>query len=268
MQCQIAVYASLQERKHPQYQIAVKATVQDALRQHEALALQSSVAHGVTLPAAKARSRQVAAQSRCKARAHPGGRCTTTEYTPGDPSTAAMGTVSTHRVNEPHRCTCCGTREHGFAPHTLGAARAGGEVPCQHNPPLRCRPVALLLQMQLPSASRVPATKDAKRVREAQTSRQSPSQRERAERRATARAATPHVSVPSKLPAAYRASAQVRHQHTCLASARGGGQVALAVSLRVCLQGHNLVRSAITHTHNHLLRGALFPTIGPRRQRN
>ena len=28
------------------------------------------------------------------------------EKTPGDPSTGAMGTVSTHLVNDPHRCTC------------------------------------------------------------------------------------------------------------------------------------------------------------------
>lgn len=37
---------------------------------------------------------------------HPGGKCTTTANTPGEPSTGAMGTVSTHRVKEPHRWTC------------------------------------------------------------------------------------------------------------------------------------------------------------------
>jgi hypothetical protein len=40
------------------------------------------------------------------AAAHPGGRWTTTAKTPGEPSTGAIGTVSTHRVNEPQRCTC------------------------------------------------------------------------------------------------------------------------------------------------------------------
>jgi hypothetical protein len=38
--------------------------------------------------------------------AHPGGRWTTTAKAPGVPSTGAIGMVSTHRVNEPHRCTC------------------------------------------------------------------------------------------------------------------------------------------------------------------
>ena len=28
------------------------------------------------------------------------------ENTPGDPSTGAIGTVSTHLVKDPHRCTC------------------------------------------------------------------------------------------------------------------------------------------------------------------
>jgi hypothetical protein len=36
---------------------------------------------------------------------HPGGKWTTTAKMPGLPSTAAIGTVSTHRVNEPHRWT-------------------------------------------------------------------------------------------------------------------------------------------------------------------
>ena len=38
--------------------------------------------------------------------AHPGGRCTTTANTPGLVSPDAMGTVSTHRVKEPHKWTC------------------------------------------------------------------------------------------------------------------------------------------------------------------
>ena len=38
--------------------------------------------------------------------AHPGGRCTTTAKTPGLVSPEAMGTVSTHRVKEPHKWTC------------------------------------------------------------------------------------------------------------------------------------------------------------------
>jgi hypothetical protein len=37
---------------------------------------------------------------------HPGGRCTTTAKTAGLPSTGVMGTVSTHLVKEPHKCTC------------------------------------------------------------------------------------------------------------------------------------------------------------------
>jgi len=45
-------------------------------------------------------------QSKASALAHPGGRCTTTANTPGVDSSEAMGTVSTHRVNEPHRWTC------------------------------------------------------------------------------------------------------------------------------------------------------------------
>ena len=35
---------------------------------------------------------------------YPGGRCTMAENTPGDDS-AVMGTVSTHRVKDPQRCT-------------------------------------------------------------------------------------------------------------------------------------------------------------------
>jgi hypothetical protein len=48
---------------------------------------------------------RVAAEALC-AGAHPGGRCTTTAKAPCPPSIGAMGTVSTHRVNEPHKCTC------------------------------------------------------------------------------------------------------------------------------------------------------------------
>lgn len=44
------------------------------------------------------------------AAAHPGGRCTTTVKVPGCPSTVVIGTVSTHRVNDPHRCTCSGSK--------------------------------------------------------------------------------------------------------------------------------------------------------------
>lgn len=40
------------------------------------------------------------------AHTHPGGRCTTTAKVSGEPSTGAMGIVSTHRVKDPHRCTC------------------------------------------------------------------------------------------------------------------------------------------------------------------
>jgi len=49
---------------------------------------------------------QVDSFIQANALAHPGGRCTTTANTPGVDSSEAMGTVSTHRVNEPHRWTC------------------------------------------------------------------------------------------------------------------------------------------------------------------
>ena len=41
---------------------------------------------------------------------YPGGRCTTTAKVSGDSGTGDMGIVSTHRVNEPHRCTCNGSK--------------------------------------------------------------------------------------------------------------------------------------------------------------
>ena len=40
-----------------------------------------------------------------KCTAYPGGRCTTTANTPGFDSSDAIGTVSTHRVKDPHRWT-------------------------------------------------------------------------------------------------------------------------------------------------------------------
>ena len=45
-------------------------------------------------------------RGKANALAHPGGRCTTTANTPGVDSSEAMGTVSTHLVNDPHRWTC------------------------------------------------------------------------------------------------------------------------------------------------------------------
>ena len=59
---------------------------------------------------------------------HPGGRWTTTAKAPCPPSSGAMGTVSTHRVNEPHRCTC-GRGVNASLPHfmatTQGLQRPG-----------------------------------------------------------------------------------------------------------------------------------------------
>lgn len=40
--------------------------------------------------------------------AHPGGKWTSTANVPAWPSTGIMGTVSTHRVKLPQRCTCEG----------------------------------------------------------------------------------------------------------------------------------------------------------------
>lgn len=39
-------------------------------------------------------------------RSHPGGKFTTTTNTPGCVSSGLIGMVSTHRVNDPHKCTC------------------------------------------------------------------------------------------------------------------------------------------------------------------
>ena len=42
----------------------------------------------------------------CDVCSHPGGKWTTTAKIPGELSTGAMGTVSTHLVKEPQRWTC------------------------------------------------------------------------------------------------------------------------------------------------------------------
>lgn len=106
--------------------------------------------------------------------------------------------------------------------HARGCKSRRWKLACQHDPPLRRRPVAFLLQVKLPSAPCTPATKDAKRECEAHTF---PNTEPRTARvnRATALAATPHVSAPSTLPAASKASAQGRHQHTILSLCDAGG---------------------------------------------
>jgi hypothetical protein len=72
--------------------------------------LRTAHSHRATGQAGYTRQHCVWLQGSCWAVTHPGGKCTTTAKTPGVPSTGAIGMVSTHLVNEPHRCTCtCST---------------------------------------------------------------------------------------------------------------------------------------------------------------
>ena len=61
---------------------------------------------------------------------YPGGRCTTTAKVSGDSATGDMGIVSTHRVKEPHRCTCNGrlSRCNTYASSNIPAADARGDM--------------------------------------------------------------------------------------------------------------------------------------------
>lgn len=72
------------------------------------------------------------------AQAHPGGRCTTTVKVPSWPSTAVIGTVSTHLVNEPQRWTC----SRGRGRREVTVPRAVCELPSAPAAPLTAHLVA------------------------------------------------------------------------------------------------------------------------------